>query len=249
MILGIRTNKQETKNMARNAKQVAGNNSNNANMTAPTLTPGSYPARLVGCVFLGTQEQRPFKGETKKPCEEVRLTYELTSEFMKDEEGNDLTDKPRWFSEDIPFYGLQADRAKSTKRYYALDPSDAADGEFKELLGKPCQVVVINNPGRGKHEGKVFTNIADVTAGVNLPGYSQPELVNPTTYFDPLDKEECSKEVFDALPEFVRNKILSALDYQGSPLNAVLSGGSNGNDNNVSQQENTSDIDEDEILG
>ena len=45
--------------------------------------------------------------------------------------------------------------------------------------------------------------------------------MNPTSYFDPQD-EAVTKESFDALPEFVRTKILGALDYSGSPLSRVL---------------------------
>jgi len=122
--------------MARNAKQVAGNNSNNSNLQAPDLTPGAYPARVVGVVFLGVQEQQPYQGQAKDPVDMVRLTYELSSEFMQDENGKTLEDKPRWFSEEMPFYSLNADRAKSTRRYLAIDPSDTCDGDFDKLLGK-----------------------------------------------------------------------------------------------------------------
>ncbi len=208
--------------MARNAKAVP-SNGGNSDMKAPELTPGAYPARVVGVVYLGVQEQRPYMGEAKKPIDEVRLTYELSDEFMQDAEGNDLEDSPRWFSEDIPFHSLNADRAKSTKRYNAIDPSDSCDGDFTKLLGMPCQVVLVINPGKGKHQGKTFVNIADVTPAPNLKGYVQAELKNPTVSFDPME-DGVTKESFEALPEWIRVKILGALDHEGSPLQAALGG-------------------------
>lgn len=209
--------------MARNAKAVKAPANNNSDMVAPQLDPAPYPARVVQMVFLGVQPQSPYKGEEKKPVDEVRITYELSTEFMQDKEGNVLEDKPRWFSETIPFYSLNSDRAKSTKRYNAIDPKDESDGDFQGLLTRGCQVVLVNNPGRGKHEGKIFTNIGDVTPAVNLPGYEQPELINPTTYFDPQD-ENCDVEVFNSLPEFLQETIKKATDYPSSPLCAKLGG-------------------------
>ncbi len=206
--------------MARNAKEIAGGG--NSNMKAPELTPGAYPARVVQIVYLGVQEQRAYMGEQKKPVDEIRITYELSSEFMQDEDGNTLEDKPRWFSEDIPFYSLNADRAKSTARYKAIDPSDTADGDFAKLLGMACQVVLVNNPGKGKNAGRTFTNVQDVTPAPNLPGYSQPELVNPTFVFDPQDPELATADAFRSIPEFVRKKITAAIDYPGSALAQAL---------------------------
>lgn len=229
--------------MARNAKQVSSSGGNN-NLQAPELTPGAYPARVVSVIFLGVQEQRPFQGQAKPPIDEVRITYELSSEFMLDEEGNVLEDKPRWFSEDIPFHSLNADRAKSTRRYNAIDPADTCDGDFSKLIGKPCQVVLVNNPGKGKHAGKVFTNVGDVTPAPNLPGYVQPELVNPSQYFDPQD-ENVSKEVFESFPEFLRQKIMGALDYSSSPLARAMGGEEAPQ---AQSYESNSDIDESELL-
>ena len=65
---------------------------------------GTYPARLVQMIDLGVQTRRPYKGEAKDPIQMIRTTYELTTEFMKNEDGTDDTTKPRWISEDFPLY-------------------------------------------------------------------------------------------------------------------------------------------------
>ena len=107
------------------------------------LEPGSYPARLVQIITEGVQKNRPYKGEEKPPQLSMRLTYEILDEFLKDESGEDLLDKPRWIGEVIPFYSLKADLAKSTKRYYALDPDVKADGDWSQLIGAPCVVTLV----------------------------------------------------------------------------------------------------------
>ena len=67
---------------------------------------GTYPARLVQVIDLGVQPRRPYKGEPKEPIHMVRTTYELTTEFMKNEDGTDDVTRPRWISEDFAFYPL-----------------------------------------------------------------------------------------------------------------------------------------------
>src|SRR6187402_3731535 len=98
---------------------------------------GVYPARLVQLIDLGLQAQRPYQGKDKAPVQEIMLTYELVDEFMKDEEGKDIEDKPRWVSETLPFHGLFADKAKSTQRYLAFDPKQEYEGDFSKAVGSP----------------------------------------------------------------------------------------------------------------
>ena len=86
-----------------NAKEVPMGNNNN---DRPDMEPGTYGARLVQILILGVQPQREFKGEAKPPKLEIMLTYEFNDEFMKDEDGEDILDKPRWLSETMPFNNL-----------------------------------------------------------------------------------------------------------------------------------------------
>lgn len=207
--------------MARSAADIP--SGSGGNLTKEVLAPNGYPARLVGAVFVGEQNQRPFKGEAKPPVQEVRLTYELSHAFMKGEDGNDLPDKPRWQSETVAFKSLQLERAKFTKRYNIFDPTHEHKGVIADCLGKPCTVVVTNNAGKGKHAGKVFENIGDVTSVAVMPGYVQPELVNEAFYYDPFD-EECTLEQFRAQPEFLQEIIMGANDYAQSHLATLIGG-------------------------
>lgn len=79
--------------MGLNAKKAAGGSDR---VAQEVLEPGVYPARLVQLIDLGVQPQRPFQGKDKPPAQEIMITYEFTDEFLKDEDGNEIEDKPRW---------------------------------------------------------------------------------------------------------------------------------------------------------
>lgn len=179
------------------------------------IEPGTYPARLVQIIDLGLQAQRAFQGKEKPPANEIMLTYELVDEFMKDEAGNDIEDKPRWISETLPFFGLFADKAKSTKRYFALDPNNDHDGDFAKLIGVPCNVTVVNN----SVGDKTYDNVAAVTTMRERDAAKCPDLVNPPKVFD-VDAPDM--EVFNSLPEWVRDKIKGNLNFKGSALEKLV---------------------------
>lgn len=210
--------------MSLNVNESLANKSNGPKVEQPALKPGGKPARVVRIVDLGLQPQKSFDGKKeKRPMNMVQLTYELSHEFMVDEEGKPREDKPRWIDEDFPLYNLVADRAKSTARYQAIDPDKAADGDFSKIGGFPCTVVVVNNPGKGKHLGRTFSNVGDVTPAPNVPGYVQPELKNPVLVFE---MDNPNLEVFNQLSPRTQETIKSALNFKGSKLEKLLGGSS-----------------------
>ncbi len=187
----------------------------------PNLEVGGHAARLVQIIDLGLQAQRPYKGQEKPPADMMYLTYELSHDFMKDEKGEDNPELPRWISEEVAVYGLEADKAKSTLRYRVLDPREEYGGDFSKLVGAPCTVVVVHNAGSGANTGKIFDNIGAVTPAMKIPGYIQPDLVNPPAVFD---LSEPNMEVFAKLPAFLQDKIKGNLNYNGSALQKLLGG-------------------------
>lgn len=189
--------------------------SNSNRVEQPEMEAGVYPARLVQIIDFGLQSQRPYQGQAKPPAYEISMTYELVDSFMVDEDGNELEDKPRWLSESFPIYSLEADMAKSTKRYYALDPNNVNNGDFAALVGTPCNVTVVLN----KKEGKTYTNIANVGAMRPKDVANCPELVNAPRVFD-LDTPDL--EVFRAFPKWIQEKITSNLEFKGSKLEELL---------------------------
>lgn len=179
---------------------------------------GTYPARLVQVIDCGVQEQRPFKGEAKPPAHEVMWTYEFLDEFCKDENGEDQEDKPRWLSETFPLHSLEADLAKSTKRYYALDPEEVHEGDHARLVGSACMVTI----NQYESKGVLRNGVSSVAAMRPKEAAKAPELVNAPKVFL-IDEPDL--EVFKSFPDWLQDKIKGGLEFKGSPLDEALNGG------------------------
>lgn len=197
--------------MALNAAKATGG----SGPKAEPLAPDNYMARIVIIADLGVQEQRPYKGQEKPPVQEILVTYELVTEFMKDEDGNDDEERPRWITERFPLYNLKADKAKSTRRYLSLDPKMEHGGDFTALLGAPCLVTVVNN----ERDGRVYNNVGNISPP--LKGISVPELVNDPVLFD---FDEPSQDAWDRLPDWMNDVIQESLSYKGSKVQAMVEG-------------------------
>lgn len=185
------------------------------------LEAGTYPGRVVQIISLGLQPQRPFKGEEKPPKHEIRVTYELVDEFLQDEDGKDIEDKPWWIAENFTMNSLDSDLAKSTKRYYALDPKGVHKGDWSKLVGAPCMITVIQNKSK-QDDTVIYNNIA--SNGVNSmrpkEAANLPDLKNEPKVFD---VDEPDLEVFLSLPKFVQDLITEKnLEFDGSVLQRML---------------------------
>jgi hypothetical protein len=180
---------------------------------------GAYPARVVQVLDLGLQAQRPYQGKEKPPVHEIMLTYELTDEFCLDDDGNEDAEKPRWISENFPLYSLEADLAKSTKRYFSLDPDEVHGGDFTALIDTPCMVTVTQR----EHADKIYNNVGSISGMRPKDAARCPELVNPPKVFL-LDEPDLT--IFGSLPQWMQDKIKGNLEYAGSALDTALAGGS-----------------------
>jgi hypothetical protein len=182
---------------------------------------GNYPTRLVQVIDLGLQPQRPYQGQEKPPCREIFTTYEFLDEFMKDEDGNDIEDKPRWLSETLPLKNLSVDNAKSTKRYKALDSSNEHKGDWQQVLGTPVTVTITADEGKGNNAGKIYNNIASTAPMRAKDADKAADLVNPPKFFD-LDEPDMT--IFLSLPEWLQEKIKGNLNFKGSKLESLITG-------------------------
>lgn len=219
--------------MALNTKKLPKGEARNNN--TPPLESGNYPARVVQVIDLGMQEQRPFQGTQKPPRHEIMVTYELGTEFLLDENGEEQKDKPRWISESFPIHRMEAELAKSTKRMKAIDPKGTADGDFSRIVNYPCTVTVVTAPSK-KDPSKIYSNVGGVTPP--MKGFPVPELVNDTKVFD-LDEPDM--ETFAKLPEWLQDKIKNNLTFNGSPLQAALGGKSAAAPEPEAEEEDDSD--------
>lgn len=179
------------------------------------IEPDVYRGRLVQVITLGLQAQREFQGQAKKPVQEIMLTYELCDEFMKDEDGKDIEDKPRWVHETIPFHPMIADKAKSTLRMKAFDPDDQFDGDISKCVDIPVNVTIVQN----KKGDKIHTNVGNVAAMSAKKAATCPDLQNPIKLFD-IDEPDA--EIYKGLPKWIQEKMQANLNYKGSALEKIV---------------------------
>tara|TARA_B100001063_G_scaffold227047_1_gene237140 strand:- start:16797 stop:17522 length:726 start_codon:yes stop_codon:yes gene_type:complete len=205
-----------------NAKKAPKPTNNSNRVQQELMEVGTEEARVVAVIDLGLQPQRPYKGQEKPPVNMVRLTYEFPNLFIVDENGDELEDKPRWLSEDIPFKSLELDLAKSTKRYKAIDPEDTNDGDFTGLIGMPCMVTVGQYSYMKDGEEKSGNQVNDVSPITKRKADKLGELVNPPQVFL-LDDPDM--ELFESFPDWLKDKIKKNLEFAGSELEAALNGG------------------------
>lgn len=167
-------------------------NGNKSSSVEP-MEAGVYPARVVQIIDLGRQQKYNYKtGEQElwddgnpKISPEVRITFELPTEFV-----NDDPSKPRWMGKDYTVSTHQM--AALTKLLQATDPTIKS---LDKLIGLPLMVEVGMTSG-GKNK----------VAGVSklMKGMEVPELINPPVIFDVSSFDQ---EVYETLPPFVRDKI------------------------------------------
>jgi len=212
--------------MSLNAKNVA---SSGGSQQDP-IEPGTYQARLVQVIDLGVQDQRPYKGEEKPPIHTIRTVYELLDEYCLDENDEEDETKPRWVNEELAFHNLSCDRAKSTKRYLALDPQQEAEGDWTKLGSFPCMITVVNNESKGK----TYTNIASSATMRTKDAKKAKELVNDVSIFS-LDDPDM--EVFAKQPDWLQDKIKENHDYEGSILEERINGKSEAKDTTAESDE------------
>jgi hypothetical protein len=198
--------------MALNAKNVPGSKG----PAAPPLDTGMYPGRLLSVIDLGLQSQRPYKGQEKPPVRELMVTYELADEFMPGEDGQPDEERPRVVSERFPFYSLDADKAKSTQRYKAIDPNVEKGGDWPALLGTPVNISIVQSPGK---DGRVFNNVAGIAPMRAKEAAKAVPLVNPSFAFD---SDEPELETWNKLHDWQKKIVCANLEYEGSRLQRLL---------------------------
>ena len=204
--------------MALNARKIPSTGGNGMKNNTPPLDAGTYPVRLVQLIDLGVQEQRPYKGTEKPPAHMIKLTYEFLDEFMCDEDGNELEDKPRFMSEDFPFYPLEVENARSTKRYHTLDPDEEFEGDFAQLICTPAMLTVVCKPDK-KDKDKIWNNVGDLAPMREKDIKKAPDLVNEPKVFD---LEDPDMDVFNSLSSYVQDQIKANLDFKGSVLEGLI---------------------------
>lgn len=164
------------------------------------LTNGEYPARLIKIIDLGNQEVT----YSDKAQPQILFEFEVFTRSGKSFTVN------RQFN--VSFYPTATLRKfLETWRTRNYTPQDLEDIKLDTLLGMTGMMkIVINTTG-----GKSYTNIDSIyyVKGLSVPPSSNTFVI--------LDFAQPNLDVFNSLPEWIRNKILNAADcpslFSGKP--------------------------------
>lgn len=169
---------------------------------------GTYLARLYSIIEIGTEEFE-FQGETKR-THKIRLTWELPTEMkvFNEEKG----EQPKVISEEVGFSMHEKATLRNKVVHGMLGTSltntEAQGFDIDELLGKPCLLNIVHKPSKKDPDIK-YENINSISS--LMKGQTCPDQINPTTtlYFN-----NWNQEVFDKLPDFLKNKIMATPEYK-----------------------------------
>lgn len=169
------------------------------------MTPeGTFLARVIRIVYIGTIKTT-WKGEEKE-IPKLQITWELPTEMHVFKEGEEA--RPFVISQEYSHsMGQKSNLRPITESIIGTKLSDdeAYAFDHDELLGIACQVTV-------SHEEKESGTWEKVTSvSPLLKGVVCPPQVNPSKV---LSFEKWDNNLFEKLPKFIKDKIISSKEYR-----------------------------------
>lgn len=99
--------------------------------------------------------------------------------------------------------------------------------DLMKVLGKPCQLQIIHET----RNNRVYTNIASIIA---MPKGMAAEATETPFFFD---MDEPDKEVFNRLPQFIKDKIAKARNFADTGLGTAHAGDPEAEDGQIGTDE------------
>lgn len=176
--------------------------------TARELTPaGNHIARCYQMIEIGTVNEIIMN--KSQILHKVRIGWELPLETKEFKEGEG--EKPFSISQEYTLsMHEKANLRKDLKSWRGRDftEEEAKSFDITKLLGVPCMINVIHV--QSKDGNKVYAKIAGVTP---MPkGVKCPPQFNDTIV---LSYDEFDQEIFESLPDFIKDKMKTSLEYAG----------------------------------
>lgn len=173
-----------------------------------TLIPaGNHIARCYSMVELGTLTEVILGQE--KQVHKIRLTFELPDELrvFSPEKG----EQPCVISKEFTLSMNEKSNLRAfLKSWRGKDftEEEAAKFDVTKLLGVPCLLNIIHKAGK-KDPSRMYDEIASATP--LMKNMVCPPQINPSFEFGLQDFNQAA---FDALPEFLKEKVRSSKEYK-----------------------------------
>jgi hypothetical protein len=176
------------------------------------LEEATYPARIYEYVHLGTQKGEWEGRETN--YYKIRFTFEFPTEkrVFKEENG----EQPMVMSFDATLsLNEKANLRKLSEACVGkMTDAEATNFDVDTLLGKACLISVAHKPPK---DGIVYAYIAGFMP--LMKGLVVDKQINDSKM---LTFENWNQELFDSLPQFVKDKITASPEYKR--MNEVVTG-------------------------
>lgn len=177
---------------------------------------GTHMARCISLIQLGLQKNDFQEGEL---IEKLWLVFELPEEKYVFKEGDEA--RPFTISKEYSnSMGMKSNLRPIIEGIIGTHLSDeeAYAFDLEELIGRACLLTV----EQGETKNGTISSWIKSTASL-MKGMVVPEAYNPTTL---LTFEKWNKEIFDKLPDFLKNRIKESKQYKDKFIR------SDGGDNN-----------------
>jgi hypothetical protein len=162
------------------------------------LDEGSYPAVCIGIVDMGTQKGG--YGDYRA----VKLFF-FTDE--KDSEGNYHIKERQFPAKITPKSAL----GKAIRKWMKIEIEKGESFDLDQLLNEDCMINIIHS--EENDEGNTYDNIASITAlSKKMDPVKLPKKIKPFSLY--LDKESFDKDVFNDLPDYIKEKIKATKEYK-----------------------------------
>jgi hypothetical protein len=177
------------------------------------IEPGNYVARCYKMIQIGTVKET-ING-TDKMLHKVRIGWELPTELrvFKEENGEQpvVIDKEYTLS-----MSEKSNLRQMLKSWRGKDftEEEAKAFDITVLLGKPCLINIIHKPSKtdpARHYEEI-SGITTIVKGMTVPPAIHLEEV--------LSFDNFNHELFESLPDFIKDKIKSSEEYKEMMSNA-----------------------------
>ena len=167
---------------------------------------GNYIARCYQMIEIGTIKDTIMGVD--KILHKIRIGWELPTEtkVFKEEHGRQPFVISREYTLSLH---EKSTLRKDLKSWRGKDftEKEAQSFDVTKLIGVPCMINIIHKPSK-KDASKMFEEISGITP---MPkGVSCPPQVNPNFV---LSFDNFNTELFDKLPDFIKIKIKSSMEY------------------------------------
>lgn len=182
-------------------------NATNKGTVRELIPAGNYVARCYQMIEIGTVDE--FVMGKEVTAKKVRIGWELPTELkvFKEEKG----EQPLVISKEYTLsMNEKANLRKDLKAWRGKDftEDEAKSFDITKLVGVPCMLNIIHKP-KVSDPTSYYEQIAGITP---MPkGMKAPAQINPTFV---LSYDSFDQEKFDSLPDFIKTKMQSSLEYE-----------------------------------